>query len=119
MAELIYRLATDKIDEAASQLIFKNAKENFSNDDFNDNQADELLALVNQARAEAGANPLSFDPTLNQATQDFAQLMDEEDFFSHLSPNGDSPADRVRDAGYSYRFVGKNITKANNRSVRL
>ena len=111
MAVLIYRLATEKVDEAASQLIFKNSKEDFAKEDFDDNQRDELLTLINQARIDEGVDALTINPTLNQVAQDFAQQMDDEDFFSHLSPNGDSAADRVRDAGYKYRFVGENIAK--------
>jgi len=111
MAELIYRLVTEKVDEAASQLIYLSANEDFSKEDFDDDQTVELLTLINEARVGEGVEPLSLDPTLSQVAQDFAQLMDEEDFFSHLSPNGDSAADRIRDAGYSYRFVGENIAK--------
>jgi len=111
MAELIYRLATNKVDESASQLIYQSANEDFTDSDFDDDQRGELLSLINQARIDEGVEPLTIDPTLNQVAQDFAKLMDEEDFFSHLSPNGDSAADRVRDAGYRYRYVGENIAK--------
>jgi len=111
MAELIYRLATNQVDKAASQLIFKNSKEDFKKSDFDDDQRNALLVLINDARSAEGLDALTLDPTLNQVAQDFAELMDKEDFFSHLSPDGDSAADRVKDAGYNYRFVGENIAK--------
>ena len=111
MAEMIYRLKTNKVDKDASQIIFRTAREDISPDDFDDDQRQAIVDLTNAARAEAGLSSLRIDATLNQVAQAFAQSMDQQDFFGHLSPNGDSPADRVRDAGYQYRFVGENIAK--------
>ncbi|NCP67163.1 hypothetical protein GW756_03140 [bacterium] len=111
MAELIYRLATDKVDKSASQLIFLTSDEEYAPENFDADQKDTMLTLVNQARAKVDVEPLTVNPTLSEVAQAFAQKMDDEDFFSHLDLNGNSAADRVRDAGYKYRFVAENIAK--------
>jgi len=111
MAELIYRLETEQVDQAASQIKYLSSSQSLNAENFDDNQKAPLLELINQARKDNGLNPLVFDNTLNQVAQNYAQQMDDENFFSHQSPNGDGPDDRARDAGYNYRFVGENIAK--------
>lgn len=111
MAEMIYRLSTGNVNESASQIIFQTADEEIKDSDFDPDQTDELLALTNAARADNGAAPLSFDPTLNQVAQTYAQRMDQEDFFDHVDPQGNNPGQRLTNAGYRWRFVGENIAK--------
>lgn len=77
-----------------------------------------LLAQVNAARAKprmcggkrfAAARPLAWNAALGSAAQRHSRSMAERDYFSHSDPNGDSPFDRARDAGYRGRQVGENI----------
>lgn len=78
----------------------------------------EVLELVNDARSEArtcggvrypAVPPVKSNARLNRAADDFAQLMATEDFFSHDSPDGSDPGDRITDAGYRWRSYGENI----------
>ena len=80
--------------------------------------ATRMLALVNQARSEprrcgdksfAAAGALSWDETLETAAAAHARDMAGKDYFSHTSPDGSTPAQRVSRAGYRYRMTGENI----------
>lgn len=77
-----------------------------------------LLAQVNAARAKprmcgskrfAAARPLNWSSALASAAQQHSRSMANRDYFSHQGPDGDSPFDRARDAGFRGRQVGENI----------
>jgi uncharacterized protein YkwD len=75
-------------------------------------QAEQSVAcLINKARRNNGARPLSSDPRLATAAGGHSAAMDSSDFFSH---EGDgSPLDRIRATGYlggaSSWMIGENI----------
>jgi len=70
------------------------------------------LQAVNQDRQEAGLEPLSLTDGLNQAAQTHADDMAERGYFAHEAPNGDTVADRYRDAGGSrWELVEENIAR--------
>ncbi|WKX72827.1 CAP domain-containing protein [Streptomyces sp. XD-27] len=70
----------------------------------------EVLALVNQERAQAGCSPLSADPELAELAGAFSEDMDARNFFDHTDPDGDSPWDRAKQAGVS-NLGGENIAR--------
>ncbi|HEX2020798.1 MAG TPA: CAP domain-containing protein, partial [Aurantimonas sp.] len=57
------------------------------------------LALVNEARAEAGLDALSYSASLAEAAQQHAEDMLERDYYAHETPGGETFADRIREAG--------------------
>jgi uncharacterized protein YkwD len=59
-----------------------------------------VLCLINRKRAENGENPLTPNPELEQAAEGHCQEMIADDYFAHVSPSGETPVDRIRDAGY-------------------
>ncbi|HXZ60038.1 MAG TPA: CAP domain-containing protein [Steroidobacteraceae bacterium] len=80
--------------------------------------ASRALQLVNEARARgarcgaqsfAPAPPLSLSGTLAGVALGHATDMAVHDYFEHEDPSGQSPADRVRAAGYHEKLVGENI----------
>lgn len=77
-----------------------------------------LLAQVNAARATArmcgyrrfaAARPLSWSTALGTAAQGHSKAMANDNYFAHQDPDGDTPADRARVAGYRGRQIGENI----------
>ena len=72
-----------------------------------DTFAGDLLALINEDRAEAGLSPLTLDPALCSV----AQLRAGECVtkFGHTRPNGTPYKTAVSDAGISYSHVGENL----------
>jgi uncharacterized protein YkwD len=73
------------------------------------NVASEILALVNAERARVGARPLVLNPRLAAAAQRHVEDLAVMRRLNHTGSDGSSVASRVRDAGYSYRYVGENI----------
>jgi uncharacterized protein YkwD len=76
------------------------------------------LELVNEVRARgtrcgaqefAPAPPLTLSGTLGGVALGHAADMAEHDYFEHVDPAGQSPADRVRAVGYREKLVGENI----------
>lgn len=57
------------------------------------------LERVNEARDEAGLDPLALDAILNEAAQAHAQDMLDRDFYDHVTPDGLGPRDRYLAAG--------------------
>lgn len=78
----------------------------------------EVLALVNQERANVGCRPVTADPGLATLAGDFSADMAERDFFAHTDPDGATPWDRAEKAGIQ-DLGGENIARgqANAQSV--
>lgn len=79
----------------------------------------DVLELVNQHRAN-GANcgsegsfgpapALTMNPALRCAARKHSKDMNDRMFFDHVNPSGESPWDRMQQAGYSYSAAGENI----------
>lgn len=68
-----------------------------------------VIELTNQYRAANGVAPLKYNAALTRAAQDFAQLMADQNFFSHTSPDGTGPGTRIERAGYDAYTWGENI----------
>jgi uncharacterized protein YkwD len=62
-----------------------------------------VACLVNEARESVGLRRLRYNADLTEAAQRYARRMAVEDFFSHVDPQGDGPAERLVD-GYGSRF---------------
>ena len=78
----------------------------------------EILKLVNEVRAKgttcgttyyAPVDPLTWNQKLEYAAIKHSQDMQENNYFSHTSINGDTFSDRIEQEGYSYASIGENI----------
>lgn len=72
-------------------------------------QREEVCALVNVERAKVGAKPLVLEPIRSDVAQSHAEDMVARQYFSHTSPEGDGPDDRLRGAGVGWTTWGENI----------
>jgi len=59
-----------------------------------------ILCLVNQERARHNELPLVLNAQLEQAAQSHSDDMVGENYFAHVAPNGETPANRVKATGY-------------------
>lgn len=66
-------------------------------------------SLINGVRLSEGSEILTFDDRLGSAAQDYAQLMLDENHFSHVGPDGSTFTDRVDAVGYEYTSLRENI----------
>jgi uncharacterized protein YkwD len=68
-----------------------------------------VLCLLNQHRAAAGLTVLVEDPALQAAAQAHADDMGRRDFYAHRDPDGVTPDQRIRRAGFNGQATGENI----------
>ncbi len=78
----------------------------------------EVLRLTNEARSHSrkcggkrmkAVRPVSWSGVLATTANEHSADMATNDYFSHYTPSGVSPFQRMRSAGYSYRAAGENI----------
>mgnify|MGYP001157989408 CR=1 FL=1 len=67
------------------------------------------LDLVNDVRSGKGLAPLSVSPALTTAAQMQAANLARTGTLTHIGPDGSTPLDRVRRAGYKPRMAAENI----------
>ncbi len=70
-----------------------------------------MFAKVNALRTAAGLAPVIDDPRLDTAAQKHADDMLARRYYSHLTPEGLTPRDRVEDAGCFASLVAENIAE--------
>ena len=73
--------------------------------------AQQAVAIVNQARQQQGLPPLTLDPTLTRLALAKARDMAERGYFGHQSPTYGSPWEMLRDAGVSFTYAGESLAK--------
>lgn len=73
-----------------------------------------MLAQMNSVRRQAGLSALTLLPQLQSVARQHSRDMYVRDYFSHRTPNGLSPYDRLTAAGVSYVTAGENIAFAPN-----
>lgn len=69
----------------------------------------QVLNLVNIERTQRGLSPLSYSYELEAVAKAHSNDMAQRNYFSHNSPEGKTPFDRIKNAGISYKSAGENI----------
>lgn len=72
----------------------------------------QLLQMINDERKANGLTPLLPDPELCIVARQHSADMFEQGYFSHNTPNGLTPFDRIHKAGISYKTAGENLALA-------
>lgn len=75
---------------------------------------EQIRQRINEIRQKEGLTELQPNPKLAEVARRYSQQMAEQDFFSHTSPAGDTPAQRVQAAGITYIVVGENLFTSTN-----
>jgi uncharacterized protein YkwD len=68
-----------------------------------------FVQLMNEHRSSVGCPALTWSAAVAAVAQAHSEDMVARDFFSHTNPDGDSPFDRLHDAGISYSAAAENI----------
>lgn len=71
-----------------------------------------MLSWVNAERIKAGLNTVKADPELTDVARKHSVDMFQQGYFSHVSPNGMGPFDRMRSDGVQFTNAGENIALA-------
>ncbi|GGK85786.1 CvpA family protein [Rufibacter glacialis] len=72
----------------------------------------EMLTLLNQERAKANLAPLAADTSLRRVARLHSEDMFRRGYFSHYTPEGYGPFDRIRKAKVPFRLAGENLALA-------
>lgn len=75
------------------------------------NFAIRVAELVNVERAKRGLGALNLDGRLTEVSQDKAQDMLRNKYFSHTSPSYGSPFEMIKKYGIRYSYAGENIAR--------
>jgi len=70
---------------------------------------EKMLVLVNEERQKAGLRPLKFDPGMLPVARAHSIDMFARGYFSHITPDGSSPFDRMRKAKVRFLAAGENL----------
>lgn len=80
-----------------------------------DNAAEEkMFQMVNSNRAQRDLQPLVLDVSLTNLAREHSNDMFKRGYFSHYTPDGLSPFDRMAEANISYSVAGENLALAPN-----
>jgi uncharacterized protein YkwD/uncharacterized membrane protein required for colicin V production len=71
-----------------------------------------MVELVNTERVKAGVQVLTLDPQLTVVAEAHSRDMFLRRYFSHITPDGQDPAERLDASGISYALMGENIAYA-------
>ena len=75
----------------------------------NEITTDNVLALMNAYRADAGLPALREDATLDAVANDRMRDMEDGGWWSHESPEGRSPFSWLSTRAYDYEYAGENL----------
>jgi uncharacterized protein YkwD len=73
---------------------------------------EQMLDLVNRERISRGLKPLAADPELVPVARAHSSDMFSRGYFSHYTPEGKDPFERMKDAGIKFRTAGENLALA-------
>jgi len=68
-----------------------------------------MLELVNEERAKENLKPLVADPELTVVARAHSRDMFARGYFSHITPEGKTPSDRIRAAHVKFLVAGENL----------
>lgn len=74
----------------------------------------EMLSLLNNERKSRGLTELEEDVTLRQTGRDHCTDMFQRGYFSHYTPEGKSPFDRMAEHNAQFSYAGENLALAPN-----
>lgn len=94
---------------------------NFRTTNFNiDRDAEDyMLSLVNKERLSRGLGELVFDGKLQDVGRVHCKDMFKRGYFSHYSPEGFSPFDRMEEENIVYRKAGENLALSPNTDLAM
>jgi uncharacterized membrane protein required for colicin V production len=105
---LIYLLTPNPESEESIKLSIP-ASTSFQTDEASEKR---MLELVNQERSGRGLNSVVANTKLTEVGRKHCLDMFQRSYFSHYTPEGKSPFDRMKESGVTYIFAGENLAYA-------
>lgn len=72
----------------------------------------QMLQLLNKERKQRGLKPLAADEPLRKVARAHSEDMLRRGYFSHYTPEGKDPFERMKKAGIHYKHAGENLAYA-------
>ena len=72
----------------------------------------QMLQLLNKERKQRGLKPLAADEPMRKVARAHSEDMLRRGYFSHITPEGKDPFDRMKKAGIHYKLAGENLAYA-------
>lgn len=96
-------------------------KLNFSTDNVTVDEASEaqMLVDVNSQRSSKGIGKLTLDQTLTSVARAHCKNMFSKGYFSHYTPDGKSPFDRMAEADIQFTNAGENLALAPDEELAM
>lgn len=79
----------------------------------------DMFQLVNEERIKQGLDPLIFNTSLRDLARAHSNDMFKRGYFSHYTPEGLSPFDRMEKAGIMYQYAGENLALAPSTALSM
>lgn len=105
------------VEPEANEIVNLNFKtKTFSIDQFSER---EMFGLVNNERISRGFTALTADIKLEEVARNHCKDMFARGYFSHYTPQGLSPFDRMAQADIGFTYAGENLALAPNVTVSM
>lgn len=76
-----------------------------------------MLEMLNEERVKQGLDPLQSDPEMAVVARNHSRDMFARGYFSHVTPNGKDPFDRMKEGGVKYSTAGENLALGQTLSI--
>ncbi len=73
-----------------------------------------MFNFINSQRESIGLQPLKLNKSLSTIAENYGKYMYTNGFFSHITPQGQTPLDRIQSSNLNFVYVGENIALAPN-----
>ena len=110
-------LAFLTVEPKSNEIVNLNFKTNsFSTDTVSE---EKMFAMVNQERTSRGGSALQIRDALTAVARSHCEDMLKRGYFSHYTPEGLSPFDRMAKANIDFTFAGENLALAPNTELAM
>lgn len=86
---------------------------------FDDQEKAILYTEIAKYRSEKDLSTVAIDPRLEASASKKASDIQARNYWSNLSPDGDSPSDMIYKEGYNHVFAGENLAMGQNNALQL
>ncbi len=76
-----------------------------------------MLGLINEERAKQNLPPLQADSAMAAVAREHSEDMFTRGYFSHISPEGQTPDERIREHHIGFIVAGENLALAQTLSI--
>ncbi len=105
------------VESKSNETILLHFKTKDVSTDFTSEQA--MFNMVNKERTSRGLKEVIFDEELANIGRKHCRDMFERGYFSHYTPEGFSPFDRIEEEGVIYNFAGENLAMSPNTDLAM